>query len=79
MSVSMEATQKIEKCKISTTEKAETKKIFNEPELTCSNIHLIHFAYYIFWVVSMETEFTLRNLHKPGKYTKLRPAIVQNT
>jgi len=37
MIVSMETTQNIEQCKISTIERARTKKFFlNEPELTCS-------------------------------------------
>jgi len=45
MSVSMETTQKTEKWKISTIERARTKFFFNEPELTCSYLHLIHSTY----------------------------------
>ena len=49
MSISMETTQNIEKCKISTTERARTI-FFNEPELTCAYMHLIHFTC-IFYMV----------------------------
>jgi len=38
------------KCKISTTQKARTHFFLNEPELTCSYMHLIHFIclFYMF-------------------------------
>ena len=52
MSLSMEATQNIEKCNISATEWARTNFVFNEPELTCSYMHLIH-DLLIFYDVSL--------------------------
>jgi len=54
ISVSMETTQKIEKYKISTTERARTKIFFvNEPELTCAYMHLIHLTclFYMFFEI----------------------------